>query len=97
MRKRRNRTKNNSILFIKTNTSGRNGVIRGNKFNKIVKEFIINLHLDAHRFQVFFEKKNEFHFTIEMPDWYVLEKSTNKITIGMNQLDLREVSNPNLM
>ena len=57
MRKRRNRTKNNSILFIKTNTSGRNGVIRGNKFNKIVKEFIINLHLDAHRFQVFFEKK----------------------------------------
>ena len=49
--------KNNSILFIKTNTSGRNGVVRGNKFNKIVKEFIINLHLDAHSFQVFFEKK----------------------------------------
>ena len=23
-----------------------------------------------------------------MPDWYVLEKTTNKITIGMNQLDL---------
>ena len=45
----------------------------------------------------FFLKKNELHFTTEMPDWYVLEKSTNKITIGMNQLDLREVSNTNLM
>ena len=52
------------------------------------------MHIDS---KFFFEKKNEFHFTTEMPDWYVLEKSTNKITIGMNQLDLREVRNPNLM
>ena len=26
--------------------------------------------------------------TTEIPDWYILEKSTNKIIIGMNQLDL---------
>ena len=43
------------------------------------------MHIDS---KFFFEKKNEFHFTTEMPDWYVLEKTTNKITIGMNQLDL---------
>lgn len=27
-------------------------------------------------------------YTNEIPDWYILEKNTNKILIGMNQLDL---------
>ena len=67
---------------------GTKGVIRGNKFNNIVKQFITNLGLDAHRFDIYFEKKCEGHFTTEIPDWYILEKSTNKIIIGMNQLDL---------
>ena len=68
--------------------AGTKGVIRGNKFNNIVKQFITKLALDADRFEIRFEKKCEGHFTTEIPDWYILEKSTNKIIIGMNQLDL---------
>lgn len=68
--------------------SGTKGVIRGNKFNKIVKEYITNLKLKGERFSVCFEKKCEEHFTSEIPDWFILDKSTNKIIIGMNQLDL---------
>ena len=68
--------------------AGTKGVIRGNKFNNIVKQFIINLQLDTERFEICFEKKCHYHFTSEIPDWYILEKSTNKIIIGMNQLDL---------
>ena len=67
---------------------GTKGVIRGNKFNNIVKQFITKLSLDTHRFEIAFEKKCLHHFTTEIPDWYILEKSTNKIIIGMNQLDL---------
>ena len=68
--------------------AGTKGVIRGNKFNNIVKQFIRKLALDTDRFEICFEKKCEGHFTTEIPDWYILEKSTNKIIIGMNQLDL---------
>lgn len=68
--------------------AGTKGVIRGNKFNNIVKQFITKLELDAARFDIYFEKKCEEHFTTEIPDWYILEKLTNKIIIGMNQLDL---------
>jgi len=68
--------------------AGTKGVIRGNKFNNIIKNFIINLQLDTDRFEILFERKCDRHFTTEIPDWYILEKSTNKIIIGMNQLDL---------
>jgi hypothetical protein len=68
--------------------AGTKGVIRGNKFNSIVKQYITNLSLDTERFEINFEKICECHFTTEIPDWYILEKSTNKIIIGMNQLDL---------
>ena len=68
--------------------AGTKGVIRGNKFNNIVKNFITKLLLDTDRFEICFEKKCDGHFTTEIPDWYILEKSTNKIIIGMNQLDL---------
>jgi hypothetical protein len=67
---------------------GTKGVIRGNKFNNIVKQFITKLALDTERFDICFEKKCSTHLTSEKPDWYILEKSTNKILIGMNQLDL---------
>ena len=67
---------------------GTKGAIRGNKFNNIVKAYIIKLSLDPDRFDVCFEEKCHGHFTSEIPDWYVLDKSTNKIIIGMNQLDL---------
>jgi len=68
--------------------AGTKGVIRGNRFNHIIKMFIIELKLDEERFEICFEKKCKTHFTSEIPDWYILEKSTNKIIIGMNQLDL---------
>jgi hypothetical protein len=68
--------------------AGTKGVIRGNKFNNIVKKYIVNLQLDTERFDICFEKKCELHFTSEIPDWYILEKINNKIIIGMNQLDL---------
>ena len=68
--------------------AGTKGVIRGNKFNNIVKKLITKLVLDTERFEICFEKKCDGHFTTEIPDWYILEKSTNKIIIGMNQLDL---------
>ena len=68
--------------------AGTKGVIRGNKFNKIVKEYIILLDLDKSRFEVCFEKKSAIHNTTEIPDWYILDKSNDRILIGMNQLDL---------
>jgi len=70
--------------------AGTKGVIRGNKFNFIIKTFITGLELDTNRFEIMFETKCESHLTTEKPDWYILEKSTNKIIIGMNQLDLIE-------
>ena len=36
---------------------GTKGVIRGNKFNNIVKQFITKLALDRVRFEICFEKK----------------------------------------
>ena len=37
--------------------AGTKGVIRGDKFNKIVKQFIAKLALDTNRFKICFEKK----------------------------------------
>ena len=68
--------------------AGTKGVMRGNKFNNIIKDFIKNLGLDQTLFEIYFEKKCKEYFTTEIPDWYILEKKTNKIIIGMNQLDL---------
>jgi hypothetical protein len=68
--------------------AGTKGVIRGNKFNDIVKEYITKLNLDKELFEVFFEKKCSIHNTTEIPDWYILDKSNNRVLIGMNQLDL---------
>jgi len=68
--------------------AGTKGVIRGNMFNSIIKNYIAKLELDNNRFEILFEKKCEKYFTEEIPDWYILEKITNKIIIGMNQLDV---------
>jgi hypothetical protein len=67
--------------------AGTKGVIRGNRFNKIVEERIKELNLDDN-FEIFFESNDKENKTSEKPDWYIKEKSTNKIIIGMNQLDL---------
>ena len=68
--------------------AGTKGVIRGNKFNSIVKETIDNLKLNNERFEICFEKQCQKCITTEIPDWYILEKSTDKVITGMNQLDL---------
>jgi hypothetical protein len=70
--------------------AGTKGVIRGNKFNEIVKSVILQNNTDTDRFEICFEEncKIEGHNTSEKPDWYILEKLTKKIIIGMNQLDL---------
>jgi len=71
--------------------AGTKGVIRGNKFNSIVKDTINNLHLSDERFKICFEKQcdsNIISEISEIPDWYILEKSTGRVIIGMNQLDL---------
>ena len=67
---------------------GTKGVIRGNKFNSIVKDTINDLKLNTERFEISFEKQCHICITSEIPDWYILEKSTGKVIIGMNQLDL---------
>lgn len=66
--------------------AGTKGVVRGNKFNNIVKEVIIRSFTED-RYEVAFEKNCEFLFS-EIPDWYIKDKVTNKIVIGFNQLDL---------
>lgn len=68
--------------------AGTKGVIRGNKFNDIVKDKIMGLNLDAERFEICFEKQCDKCMTTEIPDWYIFEKPTGKVIIGMNQLDL---------
>lgn len=68
---------------------GTKGVIRGNKFNKIVQSYILDLKfLNEEDYDIQFEKKSERFETSEIPDWYIYNKKTNKIMIGMNQLDL---------
>ena len=68
--------------------AGTKGVIRGNKFNTIVKDTINNLKLNNERFEICFEKQCKSCITSEKPDWYILEKLTGKVIIGMNQLSL---------
>ena len=83
--------KKNSVIndyLLELIPAGTKGVIRGNKFNSIVKEHINNLKLDKTRFEICFEKKCNICITDEIPDAYILEKSTNKVIIIMNQLDL---------
>lgn len=68
--------------------AGTKGVIRGNKFNNIVKLKLLELNLNSDRYELCFEKKCELYLTSEIPDWYILDKLSNKILIGMNQLDI---------
>lgn len=67
---------------------GTKGAIRGVKFNTIVKQFISSLNLDPNVFEIAFEKKPTNVTISEIPDWYILNKSNNRLLIGMNQLDL---------
>ena len=68
--------------------AGTKGVMRGNLFNKIVENEIKNMGLDKEKFEFEFEKKCDTCNTEEIPDWYIKDKITGKVIIGMNQLDL---------
>lgn len=68
--------------------AGLKGVIRGNKFNLIVKNYILNLNLDNNIYIIKFEENHKKYLTSEIPDWYIYNKKIKKIIIGMNQLDL---------
>ena len=68
--------------------AGTKGVIRGNKFNQIVKKYITNLKLDKKIYEIYFEKKCEDIETSEIPDWYIKNIKNNKVIIGMNQVSL---------
>ena len=67
---------------------GTKGVIKGNKFNFIVKQKIIDMKLHHSRFEIQFEKHCLQYLTDEIPDWYIIDHYTKKIMIGMNQLDI---------
>jgi len=67
---------------------GTKGVIRGNKFNKLIEKKIKSFELSEDDFVIKCEKKHPDFETAEIPDWYIYQKSTKKIIIGMNQLDL---------
>ncbi len=63
--------------------AGLKGVIRGNIFNNIVKNVIINFNLDNKRYDIYFEKQCKICVMTEIPDWYIHEIDTNKIIIGI--------------
>jgi hypothetical protein len=75
-------------LIVDLIPAGTKGVFRGNVLNKIIETHIKNLNFDAEKYEVAFEKVCESCRTTEIPDFYILEKSTNKVIIGMNQIDL---------
>lgn len=56
---------------------GTRNKVRGDMFNKIVQKFILRLKLDKQRFEIRFETPCKSQITSEIPDWYILEKSTN--------------------
>ncbi len=70
---------------------GTKGVIRGNLFNKYIREkledILYRLPNKDHLELKFEEKHPKFH-TDEIPDWYLYDKKINKIILGFNQLDL---------
>lgn len=67
---------------------GTKGTIRGNKFNQIIKEKILSFGIDEEKYEIKFETKHKTHTTSEIPDWYIYEKETDMIIIGMNQLSI---------
>lgn len=62
---------------------GTKGVVRGNRFNQIVKGYILSLNL-GDEYDIQFEKTLEE--SGERPDWYI--KKGGKTLIGMNQIDI---------
>ena len=84
---------NNQNFINSLISPGLKGVIRGNKFNKIVKNHIKSqFKLDYEKYKnlnLHFEKKLPSPHnlnSLEIPDWYIIKDK--KILIGYNQMDL---------
>ena len=77
-----------SEIIVDLIPAGTKGVIRGNAFNKIVETHIKGLDLDPEKYEFAFEKVCDSCHTTEIPDFYILEKHTMRVIIGMNQIDL---------
>lgn len=67
--------------------AGTKGCIRGNKFNKIIKDKILEMKF-ADEYEIEFEKQFSLYKLNEIPDWYIYNKKLNYLIIGMNQIDL---------
>jgi len=63
------------------------GQVRGIKFNTIVAMRIMAISL-GDEFDIQIEKNCPIVKTDEIPDWYILNKKSKRVIIGMNQLDL---------
>lgn len=55
------------------------GVIRGNKFNQLVKNYIIDLNMDTNIYEIKFETKHKDVKISEIPDWYIKNKKIIKL------------------
>ena len=64
---------------------GTKAIIRGNKFNEIIRNYLNDINKNIH-LDIQFEKQSDKFKYDEIPDW-IIEKD-NKILIGMNQIDL---------
>lgn len=58
---------------------GTKGVIRGNKFNQLVKNYIIDLNMDTNIYEIKFETKHKDVKISEIPDWYIKNKKIIKL------------------
>lgn len=67
---------------------GTKGIIRGIKFNEIIKDKILGMELDKNRFEIEFEKNHKLCATSEIADWFIYDKEKDKVLVGMNQIDL---------
>lgn len=68
---------------------GLKGQVRGYQFNKLVEEILTCQYGNNDDYDVKFEKRPTLDISIqEIPDWYVHNKTNNKIIVGYNQIDL---------
>ncbi len=57
-------------------------------FHDIVTAHIVDLALSPDRFDVAFNTRCPLPAVDHVPDWYIFEKATHKLLVGINQLNL---------
>ena len=62
--------------------------VRGNLFKQIVKSHITGLKLDKTRFEIGFGMRYNRFPKSEKPSFYILDKKTKKLLVGMTKLDI---------